>query len=103
MDKDILKKYADIKNQIKLLELEADSLNPEIMAAIIASGADAAETDFGTFTVGKRRTYTYPENLKNDEARLKEAKKEAEALGTATYIEKPYLVYKQSSAKEDAE
>ena len=96
-NKELLERYAVIKEQIKLLEAQVDELQPQIMESIINEGADGVATDFGTFTVGHRRTYTYPENVAGEEARVKEMKKEAEALGTATYVEKPYLVFKSKT------
>lgn len=94
MNPELLKKYADLKVQIKALELEVDAIQPEIMAGIEAQGADEVQTDFGKFIIGKRRTYTYPAHLVTAEAAIKESKKEAEATGAATYVEKPYLLFK---------
>jgi len=100
MNQALLKKYADLKNQIKALELEVDAIQPEIMAGIEAQGADEVQTDFGKFILGRRRTYTYPEALVVAETNLKADKKEAEATGSATYVEKPYLLFKSGAVAE---
>lgn len=94
MNKQNLEKYAELKNSIKVLEESIDELQPLIMAEMEAEKADEVDTDFGKFLVGKRRTYTYPAEIESEIEKIKELKKEAEAKGTANYVEKPYLIFK---------
>lgn len=95
MNKEILKRYAELKIEAKILAEKIEELQPEVMAMIEeAGGADVVETDFGTFTIGHRRNYTYPAHLVTALTAIKESQKESEATGAATYVDKPYLLFK---------
>jgi hypothetical protein len=94
----VLKEYAVIKAEIKALEEKAETLNPSVLA--IMQDADVEEltlTDLGKLTLGSRRAWTYPEPILEKEKALKAEKKEAEQLGTATYEEKQYVIFKKIS------
>lgn len=93
-EKQILARYAELKIAIRGLEDDVDSLKEVVMEIVESKGADEVQTEFGTFVRASRRTYTYPENIASLEASLKEQKKEAEATGSATYVEKPYVLFK---------
>lgn len=96
MNKQHLEKYAELKNQIKILEENIDELQPLILAEMETEQADEIDTEFGRFLTGKRRTYTYPQEIESEIEKIKELKKEAEAKGTASYTEKSYLIFKNN-------
>ena len=92
--KDKVARYAELKLLIKNLEAETDELRPAIVSHMQASEAEEMNTDFGKFILSKRRTWTYPEDVLALEQTFKKAKKGAEGLGTATYVENPVLMFK---------
>lgn len=92
--KQTLAQYAALKQEIKVLEEQLELLKEPVME--IMSDADELQTEFGTFTKASRRSYTYPAFITTLDEQLKEKKKEAEATGTATYTEKPYIVFKNT-------
>ena len=87
--------YIACKQQIAILEAQCDEIRPEIIAVMDLQHAEVMECgDKGTFLLQKRRTWKYPKEVQDLEATVKEQKKEAEQTGTATYEEKPVLVFK---------
>lgn len=93
MDKQKLAQYAALKTQIKTLEKELDLLKEPVMEML--GDNDEIQTDFGTFTKVNKRKYSYPSEIAIMEDIVKEKKKEAEATGTATYTENPYILFKE--------
>lgn len=95
-NKEKLIKYAAIKQQMSHLEDELDKLKPEVEAIVLeANPVDGiVEVDeVGTFTLIKRRKYTYSENVTSMENALKEAKQAEEARGTAPYEEMCFVKF----------
>lgn len=93
-EKQVLARYAELKKLIKSLEEESEGLKGTVMTIIESKGADEVQTEFGTFIRASRRTYTYPVDIVALDGVIKEKKKEAEATGSATYIEKAYILFK---------
>ena len=93
MDKTKLERYAELKRIVKQAEEEMDPMKEEILTMM--GDHEEVETDFGKFVVTHRRTYTYPEEIKQREDDLKKAKKTCEQLGTAEYVEKSILMFKE--------
>jgi len=91
-DKAKFERYAELKNDIKRLEEEITALAPEVMVEM--GEVDELSTEFGMFTVGKRRKWTYPKDVEKATEDAKNAQKEAQQLGTATFEENPYLIFK---------
>lgn len=94
-----LQEYANLKLQIANLEQKVEDMKPEIVAAVEQLNPEdhVVETDYGVFSMVAKRKYTYPEEIVAAEASVKELKKEAEAKGTATYVENPYLLFKPAN------
>lgn len=88
-----LRKYAETKELIKGLNEKLDELKPEIEEYMRQEDAEKIDTSFGLFVLKARRTYEYPQELQEREAKLKEDKLKAEQVGTANYQEKNYLQY----------
>jgi hypothetical protein len=97
MTKEKLAKYASIRAQIKeLTEIESE-MKKDIQLYMIENDADKIEAPgLGTFSLAKRKSWEYPQEITEMEADLITAKKTAEAKGEATYTEKPYFVFKES-------
>lgn len=99
--KDTLKKYAEIKNQIKLWEVQAEALNPEVLQIMALN--DVEEIDLeekGKLTLGSRRTWKYTESTLDLKAKFDEAKKFEEQTGAAEYVEKKYVIFKSNGTEE---
>lgn len=95
MNKDLLERYADIKDAIADFEKQAESLKPEILAMLQKEGADEVNLkDRGNFVVVPKRKWKYPAPIVTMEEELKKAKTEAEAKGEATWEENPYVMFK---------
>ena len=83
--------YATIDTLIKELEQKKDEIKGLILAEMVESGQEAVETEVGKFSITKRKTWTYPENVTELGDEFKAAKAKAESTGDATYIEEPSL------------
>jgi len=94
MDKIKLERYAELKKIVKEAEEEMDPLKGEILEMM--GDNEEVDTDFGKFVVSHRRTWTYPEEIKNREDQLKRDKKSCEQLGTADYVENSTLMFKEN-------
>lgn len=93
--KNILNEYAQIKKEIKLLEAKADIINPQILEIMEQNEVEEISlSDHGVLSLGSRRTWKYPEVVSELEDELKSKKKESEQLGTASYTEKFYVIFK---------
>ena len=88
--------YTDIVAQIKELEAKKDKLSELIFADMVEMKIDQLKLDVGTFYFTTRKTWKYPEHIKEIEGTLKLKKKEAEEKGEATFEEKKSLSYKQN-------
>ncbi len=78
MKKELFKKYADIKNQIKELTEQSKDIQQEIEQTMEENEVDKVESDFGTFFFVERKRYIYSDELKEKEKQLKEQKKKEE-------------------------
>jgi len=91
----LLQVYSSLKANKDMLEDKIDELKPQIMAIIDEANPDEHEvqTEFGTFVNVQKRVYTYSDEVKKMEERVKEMKTEEEARGTAPYEIKPYMKF----------
>ncbi len=85
MDKEKLSRYAYIKDEIKALEEKAEILNNEILDEMTKNNLEEISFDEGKISVTARKKWTYPTSIVEKETILKEEKKDAERVGTATY------------------
>ena len=93
MNKEKLMRYALIKSEIKLLEAEMGILNTEILEDIESSGADKVKSDFGTFSIERRKKWQYSETTLEIKNAFDKAKELEEADGTATFTESKSLKF----------
>lgn len=93
--KDILNEYAKIKGMIKVLEEQADELNPKVLGLMKDNEFGEIEvSDIGKLCLGSRRKWNYSEKVTELDGVLKEQKKIEEQTGEATYIENKYVIFK---------
>lgn len=99
--KDTLKKYAEIKHQIKLWEVQADAINQEVLQIMQLNEVEEIDLEEkGKLTLGSRRTWKYTEGTLDLKAKFDEAKKFEEQTGSAEYVEKKYVIFKSQSDDE---
>lgn len=70
-------------------------MKPAVLQYCLENQDKEHKVEGGQIFLQVRRQWTYPAMIVVAETELKEAKKEAEAKGTASYIEKPFVVFKQ--------
>jgi len=80
--------YAILDAQIKLLTSQKEALREEMIAEMVDSGEQKVETVWGSFSVNKLKTWTYPDDVLQMNEDYKTAKAKAESTGRATYEEK---------------
>jgi hypothetical protein len=85
VDRDKFVRYAQIKQDIALLETEADEMKPEILAELrtVENEKPVELENVGVFCIVKRKNWKYSSAVTSLENQLKQAKKDEEALGTA--------------------
>lgn len=85
LDRDKFVRYAQIKQDIALLETEADTLKPEILADLktVDDEKPVELEGIGTFVIVKRKNWKYSPAVGSLETQLKQLKKDEESLGTA--------------------
>jgi hypothetical protein len=91
-----LKRYEEIKIQMKELETEAKALQPDIIPAMPEG---PVKTEYGTFTVRSKDSYVYSPETQAREKALKETKDREVQEGIATLKPgEPYLQYNPKKA-----
>lgn len=90
MDNTLYKKYAVLKDQIKSLEEEVKSLQPELLADLKVKTEEMVDKnlkfEFATFSLMERKNWTYSSEVEDREKQLKEVKKTEEENGIAKVI-----------------
>lgn len=86
--------YAETKEAIADLELKLEELKPQLIDLI----PDETKIDAGTgiFTRGYRKVWRYTQSTQDLEAQVKEAKKEEEQTGVASFSHgDPFITYRK--------
>jgi len=89
-----IKRYAEIKIQIKDLEEGIETLKPFIVEHLESNGVDKLPTSLGNFTLGKRSSWKYTKAV--DELQAKE-----KAEGLATQVVSTTLTFTQPKIEEE--
>ncbi|MGI8933211.1 MAG: hypothetical protein ACR2FS_03970 [Phormidesmis sp.] len=89
-----LNKYAKLKRQIIALEAQLKELQPELLLVLSEAGSVSAKNSM--FSLKKRKRWTYPAKVLQLAEKLKVAKQQTEAAGTATCTETTYIECKLS-------
>lgn len=84
MKKELFREYATIKNKIKLLTEEAKSIETEVKGEMIKEDVEQVKSDFGTFSIVSRKSWTYSPKVIELEASLKKIKEVEVEEGVAT-------------------
>jgi len=99
MNKKIFQKYAQIKNQIKELQLQAKEIEKSVLEEMKKAGAEIVKSDWGTFSIAKRRIWTYSPKVIDLSEKLRLLKKEEEEKGIASYKINENIVLRPASKK----
>jgi hypothetical protein len=101
MTKELFQRYAEIKNQMKVLEAEAAVINEKVVSEMAAEKVDKVESDYGQFYFTTRKSWKYSEALapyekavEDASAILTEEKKKEQETGLATAAESKSLTFK---------
>ncbi len=92
----IYEEYAVVEAEIAALELKKEQLRPHILKMMIEQGHEKIATSVGNFSIVRRKTWKYPEDVIELGEEFKSAKAKAESTGDATYEEKESLMFKQA-------
>ena len=86
----VIKRYAEIKAEIKKLTEEAKELEPQVTDLIMAQDGERLETAYATFSFVSYKKWQYSEELvaseKDFKGKLSKLKKEEETNGKAEKI-----------------
>ena len=96
MNQELLEKYALLAKQISTLEAEQSALKPQVAEMLTKEDLQEFKADYGTFYFTKRKTWEYPDEIKEAEKKFKEMKKIAETDGTAIYEESESLAFRMA-------
>ena len=92
-------RYAELKNIVAEADKEIKEINLEIVKELAEFDIDEFPTDFGTFVMAKRKKWIYPDSVTLLETAFKEAKTEAEQIGTAEYVDQIELRFNKPKNK----
>ena len=96
MDKALYKKYATVKDKMKELEIEIDEVKEAILKDMKKNKMVKQQMDFGIFTVCNKSSWTYSEELKKKEEKIKIAKFKEQEQGIAEEKVTNYLLFKNN-------
>jgi hypothetical protein len=91
--------YSRLAEALKLqkeIDAQVTALKAEMLAYLQERGATKVTTEYGSFTVATRTSYTYTEAVKKLEEKTKLAKVKEEQKGLAQARETHYIVYKEA-------
>jgi hypothetical protein len=90
---EVVENYVDAKLQIKALELKAKLIQDEVLAIVKEAGGKL-EFNGAVLATGTRKKWEYPSAIADMDDALKQAKKNAETDGDATFTESDYVICK---------
>ena len=90
----LYKQYAQIKKDLELLQNEESILRDAILQDMRDKKVIKEKFEFGQFTVGCRKSYTYSTKIKDMEDKVTIAKIKEVEKGKAKFKETNYVVYK---------
>lgn len=94
IDEDIAAKYRSLVDERNRIEAELELLKSDIMLRLVEAKTDYSETDAGNFSLAKRTTYSYSDEIKEQETALKSLKVQEELTGIAKPKTTSYIIFK---------
>lgn len=93
MQKELLKKYANIEAKLRTLEEERLAFRAQILSDLQKNKLDKVQSDYGSFTVSSRKTWTYSDTVTALAEKLKITKSKEEVKGIAKATINEYLLF----------
>ena len=93
-------KLAELKAMIKNLKEEADELQDKLLDRMINQDINQYKTTYGTFSIGMRRAWNYPDYVRELEEETKLVKRKAIKRGDAKADKTPYLSFRARPPQE---
>ena len=87
----LYQEYALLESQLKELETKKEQLRTHILKDMIRKKEEKIETDMGSFTVTKLKTWKYPRSIEVLKENFEAEKARAQSTGDATFTEKESL------------
>lgn len=91
---ELLKKYAMLELSFKALEEQKKALREEIVEDFKKKGIEKMDSEFGSFTVCKNKSWKYSAKIKSLEDKVKIEKSKEQKKGIAEESISEYLLYK---------
>lgn len=85
--------YAELKVKEKSIKEEIETLAPQIMEYLIGQDIEKQPTTLGVFSIAKRKSWKYTNAVEIAEKKFKDLQIKEQADGSATFTEKPYLLF----------
>ena len=92
--KSVFQEYADLNNQIKLLEAKKTLLADEIKKRMEVEEVTNYKNDYGIFSKMVRKNWQYSSTVEVLNEKLKKQKKIEELEGTANYTESISITFR---------
>lgn len=93
MQKDLYTAYEAFEIEFRKMEEKRQNLRAQILADMQKDGNQTVKTGLGTFTVGKKISWSYSPKVEKMEEKLKIAQLNERKRGTAQSSVKEYLLY----------
>ena len=93
MNKEILQKYAKLKQREKEVKEAISELAPVILSDMEKEDADKVTSSFGTFSIEHRKEWRYTNVVDLAERKLKELQLNEQARGIAKFTQRSVLKY----------
>lgn len=88
----VLEEYAGLVTQIKALEAVKSGLKQTIHEILSSSDNSKIEVNGVTFSVGKRKVWSYPPEVQSMSSSLEQMKKDCQTDGLATFETTEYII-----------
>lgn len=92
---ELLKKYAMLELSFKALEEQKKALREEIVEDFKKKGIEKMDSEFGSFTVCKKKSWKYSAKIKSLEDKVKIEKSKEQKKGIAEESISEYLLFKE--------
>lgn len=93
----LARQLADIAEEKKGLSIKEEAIKDLLMAEMQKEGVTKEQYEFGTVSVGHRRSYTYSDAVKKLEDKVKIKKVEEERQGIAVEKVTEYVTFRSVS------
>lgn len=94
-EKSMFEEYAQLMIQKNEIESKIDELKPQVLESLKNEEDEKVTNTYGRLSIMRRKSWTYPEFVKQQEELYKTAKAKSESEGTATFTTSETVMFKQ--------